>query len=295
MATTIPTFDGWPNLPKDSNDLNTLLQWIFRNEAEWLFDALWLRYTKVAKRRCSGDSSYDDAEAWAQRDADFGNLPFAKQKRQKIPISCDVLPPLAPLPPPTSAPPSEGFDPFRTLPHDLRLEVLSYLVLPDVEVMFGRGRGLATNTLSDLALVSREWCYQVEAFCSHALLVWKQKMATDTAYWDDGLGWRDAYWVEWRRLVTFTSSARMELVVRIRNYCASRGKPTVQLSTSRLGTMWCGECPESEDWICWDVGNTERNNVRFACRRRTSRSFNGSGSARDGVQVSYTRHYLGSM
>lgn len=73
-----------------------------------------------------------------------------------------------------------------------------------------------SDTLNKLALVSREWYGEVEAYCSHTLLVWKQKVEDESVE-----RWQGSCWVEWSNLVTFTSSARMELVVRNRNYCAS--------------------------------------------------------------------------
>lgn len=235
MPSTSFSINGWPNLPNDKSDLTRLLDWFFEHDAEWMTDALWLRYIKLAKRIYSGNGQFEGPGIWKQREIEHFTLPFAKRKLklQKPPIPREILP---------SLPPSDGLDYLSTLPHDLRVEVLSYLVIPDVVEVNRWDRKLGGNTLNKLALVSREWHDQVEAYCSHTLLVWKQKAE------DDGVErWQGSCWVEWRDLVTFTSSARMELVVRNRNYCASCGQRADQVSSIRLGMMSCVNCMRYDD------------------------------------------------
>lgn len=224
MSSTSFSMHGWPNLPDDKSDLTRLLDWFFEHDAEWMTDALWLRYIKLAKRIYSGDGGFGSPGMWKQREIEQAKLPFAKKKLklQKPPIPCEILPSLAP---------SDGHSCLSTLPHDLRVEVLSYLVLPDVAEVNCWERKLGSNALNKLALVSREWYDQVEAYCSHTLLVWKQKVEDESVE-----RWQGFCWIEWSNLVTFTSSARMELVVRNRNYCASCGQKADQVSSIGLGT-----------------------------------------------------------
>lgn len=109
-------------------------------------------------------------------------------------MPCDILP---------STPPSSGNDHLSALPHDLCVEILSYLMLPGIRNDFIDLEFEEEGSyLKQLALVSKTWRVQVEAFRSHKLLVWKQRV-------EDNIDRKRGWWVEWRQLPTFTSCARM--------------------------------------------------------------------------------------
>ncbi|KAM0713579.1 hypothetical protein Q7P37_010541 [Cladosporium fusiforme] len=248
MSSIIPA--DWPNLPKEKADAFKLTQWLLEHDEEWLLDACWLRYLEVSKSVYSDESDYTPA-AWAQREklAAQMNIPTVQSQ---LPVPNTILPPS-----PSSS--GKGDDRLSALPHDLRFEILSYLLLPDFK--FNEDASLLEDSdsfispndrdrrefrgdfkghnLNRLALVSRNWRNQVEAFCSHALIVWKQLVAVrhKGGSWDT--------WVEWRRLRMFTTSARMEYVVRAYDYCAFCGN-TAKGKSSRSwpGLVCCFDCEE---------------------------------------------------
>lgn len=53
------------------------------------------------------------------------------------------------LPP---APPGDGSDRLSALPHDIRFEILSYLMLPSIKKDIYRFEDIAGNSLNKLAL-----------------------------------------------------------------------------------------------------------------------------------------------
>jgi len=214
----------WKDLPSDKADLNKLIHWLGCHNGEWLADALWLRYTKVAK-------------------VVYSNRPFLMNHRDRVskeviwdtkywpaeqpPIPYHILP---------ATRPCDKIDRLSGLPHDLRVEILSYLLLPNIRVRLGCPE-IVDHTLNSMALVSKSWRDQEDAFCGHALLVWKQSVSKASA--SEYLANLDS-WVEWRALKSYTSCARMEYVFRTRTFCVLCGgsREYLVLSTT-LGTMWC--------------------------------------------------------
>lgn len=87
-------------------------------------------------------------------------------------------------------------DRFSALPHDILVEVLGHLRLPDVRKDRHGNSVAAGHPLCSLALVSKGWRDQVEAFCNHSLLVWKHEAETRRASGDG------SNWVGWRKLAT---------------------------------------------------------------------------------------------
>ena len=45
----LPNVEAWQDLPSEKAELNKLVLWLNSHDGEWLADALWLRYAKVAK------------------------------------------------------------------------------------------------------------------------------------------------------------------------------------------------------------------------------------------------------
>lgn len=208
------------DLPKDNTELDRLVQWFKERDADWLADALWLRYLKIVKRVYHTD---DSEVAWELRAAHASKLPFAKIPTNGLPLPCNILP---------KSPPADGIDHLSALPHDVRVSILSHLLLPEIrEDIYGITE-IAGHALNALALTSKGDRDEVEAFCSHSLLVWKHKAEQRRGYFSPGV---DSPWVEWRKLPTYTANARMEYVFRSRTYC-----------------QFCGR--RGEKWLRWWPG-----------------------------------------
>lgn len=105
---------------------------------------------------------------WERREADFDQLPFSRRRKIEtpLPFTFEILP---------ESPPHGEIDGVSAVPHDVRVEVLSHLRLPDVRIDIYGNSVTAEHALSNLALVSRGWRDQVEAFCNDSLLVWKHE------------------------------------------------------------------------------------------------------------------------
>lgn len=200
--------------------IDGLVHWLSVEHPEWLQDALWLRYTQLKKKYQRGP----------------------KQLMHPPPTTRAIPPPASSrvliLP---SIPPADCTDLLSTLPHDLRLEIFSFLFAPYVDkseagVPFAKyipERLYWTHAYNQLALVNRTWRDQVEAFCSHQLLVLKQAVSVVDDY---------EVWEPWRGLRTYTSCARMELVVRLMDYCAFCGKMQMRIANAWPGLRCCHGC-----------------------------------------------------
>jgi hypothetical protein len=143
-------------------------------------------------------------------------------------------------------PPSDEVDRLSALPHDIRVEILSYLLLPNLR---RKGYGSITtagHTLDNLAPASKVWRDQVEAFCGHFLLTWKHKAEAQCETGDT------SGWVEWRDLATYTANARTEYVFRARRYCNACGEPANRFSRKWPELLCCEGCEIHEyDFEKW--------------------------------------------
>jgi hypothetical protein len=216
------------NLPNDQTDLNKLVQWFHEHDPDWMADALWLRYLRIGRQIYQ--LKHSDLE-WEIREAQFDQLLSTKKRKveSRPPFAFEILPEI---------PPRDGIDRLSALPHDIRVEVLSHLRLPDVRIDIYGNSVVAGHALSSLALVSKGWRDQVEAFCDHSLLVWKHEAE---ARLESG---ESSKWVGWRKLATYTANARMEYVFRTRKYCGVCLQPPRQLWVSMKwpGFLCCDEC-----------------------------------------------------
>jgi hypothetical protein len=218
-----------PSLPNDKSDLNTLVDWFYAHDADWMADALWLRYLKIVKRVYHAD---DSAIGWELREAQFEELRFARKqarRNKKVPLPCAILPEIQE--------PEKKVDRLSALPHDIRFEILSYLLRANIhEDIYGK-LTIAAHPLNNLALVSRAWRDQVDAFCSHSLLVWKQAAENYTEDMDS-----KSNWVEWRKLAIYTSNPRMEYTFRVRTYCWLCAEETSWWTERWPGLRCCEIC-----------------------------------------------------
>lgn len=242
----------WPNLPEEKTNESKLLRWMLEHDEEWLLDACWLRYLKVSKIVYGRETAWENEALWAEREEAAAAQKGSRTIQTHLPMPNTILPP-------SSSSSSKGRDHLSALPHDVRYEILSYLLLPDFEgndddfleeishcaSNFGDVRSHQRGTfgghnLNRLALASRTWRDQVEAFCSHQLIVYKQMVAARC----EGEG----RWVEWRKLGTYTTCARMEFVVRAMGYCAFCGVEAKKRSSrSWPGLVCCSdECEACE-------------------------------------------------
>lgn len=224
---------------------------MLEHDGEWLLDACWLRYLKVSKIVYGRDTAWYNEALWAEREEAAASA--ARKGTQSVPTH---LPMPNILPPHSSA---KGVDRLSALPHDVRYEILCYLMLPDFEGsdndfldeiphcfsdcgdFRGRQRGtFGGHNINRLGLASKTWRDQVEAFCSHQLIVHKQMVAARC----EGEG----RWVEWRKLGTYTTCARMEYFVRAVRYCAFCGVEAKKRSSrSWPGLLCCSdECEACE-------------------------------------------------
>jgi hypothetical protein len=209
------------DFPQDKPDLNTLVDWFYTHDADWMADALWLRYLKIAKQVYH----YDDMdEEWSEYGKE-GN------KNKQAPLPRAILPEMR-------ASGKGDVDRLGALPHDIRVEILSYLLLPDRHADMHGPLMFNGHPLNKLALVSRAWRDQVDGFCGHSLLVWKQLVEGR----DKSFNTYDPAWVAWRKLVTYTPNARMEYMVRLKKYCAFCGAKTKMSSTRLPGLLCCQVC-----------------------------------------------------
>lgn len=225
-----PSDEKWIEAPSDKADLNKLARWLYRHDGEWFADALWLRYTKIAKVVYS---HYHYRLLSSGKTARRERIPEVEEP----PMPYDILP---------AIPPCDGLDPFSALPHDLRFEILSYLLLPNIRMRLGSPEVIG-HALNSMALVSRSWRDQVEAFCDHALLAWRQAVRKSDSSGFFAFHYKPDLWVEWRALKTYTSCARMEYVFRTRTCCAFCGTNEGYLMWSTtLGMMWCSPCRKDE-------------------------------------------------
>jgi hypothetical protein len=218
--------DDWQtsNLPRDQTDLDKLMGWFHEHDAEWMSDALWLRYLKIARRVYRSSNS---DRTWELHEAHFDQLPFARKAPQSPPFPTRILP---------EVPPSDGVDRLIALPHDIRIEILSYLLVPELRGNVYGGVVMSRHALNNLALASKGWRDQVEAICGHFLLTCKHKVDDQCECGDP------SRWVEWRKLSTYTANARMEYVIRARRYCSGCGEPASRLSIKWPGLLCCESC-----------------------------------------------------
>lgn len=212
------------------NDLPRLMKWLYLFDREFLCDNLWPRYDKF-KRQAYQIQPSPQTHAGIQA---------PPHRRQLPPRVCDELPPRVLVLP--KAPSCHLQDRLTALPPDIRLYILEFLLKPlpvpppvqpeyEQENEEGDRHRHEVNTyvlprlrpphpLNQLASTSKTWRDQVGVFYRHQLLVLKQQIA---------LGRQDS-WVPWRELRTYTSCARMELVVRLSECCAFCGMETVSQS-----------------------------------------------------------------
>lgn len=192
------------NLPNNQKDLEKLVQWSYEHDRDWMSDALWLRYVKIAKQVYSPN---DSSLAWELREANFdqvqtsmkdswkGPMKDTKKDSETPPFPYTILPEI---------PPSDNIHCLNALPQDIRVEILSSLLLPNVRTNIYGTRVIAGHVLNNLALILRACRDQVKAFCGHSLLVWKHKAESRCE------GGETSKWVDWRQLRTYVSCARME-------------------------------------------------------------------------------------
>lgn len=237
----LPSQKPRPDLPSDKAELNKLVRWFYRHDGGWLADALWLRYTKIAKVVYSDDCYRLTPSDRVWKLGLYED--FIKQTSDQPPMPYNILPEIQPR---------DGLDRLSGLSEELRFEILSYLLLPNIRVQLGC-LDVADHPLNSVASVSKAWRDQVDAFCSHALLVWKQRVKRSPNYADHG---EPDLWVEWRALKCYTSCARMEYVFRTRTCCVLCGTNREHLTVSTdLGMMWCSLCRKHalENNIQWRV------------------------------------------
>jgi len=223
------------NLPNDQSDLHKLIQWFHEHDPDWMADALWLRYLKIGKQVYQLDESY---QACKRRVAESDEFQRSRRETPIPPFALDVLPP------------SDGIDRLSALPHDIRIEVLSHLRLLETRIDVRGNKITARHPLSSLALVSKGWRDQVEACCSHFLLVWKHEAEAQHKSGEA------SNWIEWRELATYTASARMEYVFRTRKHCGVCGQPLRQLSLSKRWP-WLLSCDDCELNDCREHGRSD--------------------------------------
>jgi hypothetical protein len=239
----------WQNLPSDKADLNKLVLWLDRHDGEWLGDALWLRYVKIAKVVYSNRSFLMENQHRASKGV-VEDTKFYPEEEEDPPIPYNILPAMQPC---------DEIDHLGALPHDVRVEILSYLLLPNFKTRMGDPE-MVDHTLNSVALVSRSWRDQVDVFCGHALLIWKQRVRRSEASEFLALQDEPDSWVEWRALKSYTSCACMEYVFRTRTCCVLCGtnQKCLEFSAS-LGMMWCAQCRDPE----WNLQGSDDDAVRY--------------------------------
>ena len=235
---TIPPTLRGSGIPRIApNDLPRLIKWLYAVDREFLSDALWLRYDRLIRQARQNHKIL-------QKTCD-GNLPRPSAVHNEPPPHVPIL---------REAPRCDVKDRLTFLPHDIRMIILEFLLKPlpvpketkdvvDIDPQGGRycwqntyvpPRCRPPHPLNQIAGTSKAWRDLVDAFCGHQLLVLKQQIA---------LGRQDD-WVPWRELRTYTSCARMELVVRLSEYCAFCGRETISQSEKWPGLTCCGPCED---------------------------------------------------
>ena len=229
-----PRGSGIPHIAP--NDLPRLIKWLYAIDREFLGDALWLRYDrlkwqarhtyKILQRPHDGTPAFPKPSA-------VHTEPSPHVLVLSEALKCDVR------------------DHLTALPYDVRVNILEFLLKPLPALPPDQTEDESEDDYSDwkdyilprrrpphplnqLAGTSKVWRDLVEAFCGHQLLVLKQQIA---------LGRQDA-WVPWRELRTYTSCARMELVVRLSDCCAFCGMETILQSEKWPGLTCCGPCAD---------------------------------------------------
>jgi hypothetical protein len=157
-----PNNAQWQDLPGDKSELNKLVHWLYHDDEERLADALWLRYTKVAKVVYRNSALFRKHRYRVSKGVFVDTSCYPEGQP---PIPYNILPAVHPF---------DGIDRLSALPHDIRLDILSHLLPPNVKKRFGRPE-VIDHTLNNMALVSKSWRDQVDAFCGHELLVWNRE------------------------------------------------------------------------------------------------------------------------
>lgn len=210
------------NLPNDHADLDKLVKWFREHDPAWMADALWLRYLKIGKQ------VYEPDIALQSRETQLDQLPSIDREVQNSPpLACNILP---------DNPQCAKPDHLSALPHDIRVEILSHLRLPDLRIDILGKCDVAGHPISSLGLVSKSWRNQVETFCSHLLLVWKHEVDARRRCCEP------SGWVGKRKLATYTANARMEYMLRMKNYCGVCGKLLRTLPSLSGGRLCCFDC-----------------------------------------------------
>jgi hypothetical protein len=231
-----PRGSGIPHIAP--HDLPRLINWLYLIDRDFLGDALWLRYDKlkqqahhtheILQRSCDGELAFPRPVPSAVH----------KEPRPHVLLS-------------SKASRCDAKDHLTPLPHDIRLTILEFPLKPlpvsppdqtedesDDELQDWKDyilpRRRPPHPLNQLAGTSKAWRDLVEAFCGRQLIVLKQQIA---------LGRQDE-WVSWRELRTYTSCARMELVVRLSECCAFCGVETIMQSEKWLGLTCCAPCED---------------------------------------------------
>jgi hypothetical protein len=217
-----PRGSGIPHIAP--NDLPRLIKWLYAIDREFLDEALWLRYDKLSRQ---ARRAHEILQICPIKELSF--------QRQTLPAIHSEPSPQVLISSKASS--CDFKDRLTDLPHNIRLAILEFLLKPlpalppepaedesDEEsndwMNYILPRRRPSHPLNQLAGTSRTWRDLVEAFCGHQLLVLKQQIA---------LGRQDE-WVAWRGLRTYTSCARMELVVRLSECCAFCGVETIMQS-----------------------------------------------------------------
>ena len=200
-----PRGSGIPHIAP--NDLPRLIKWLYAIDLEFLNDALWLRYDRL-KRQAS--HTYE-----ALQNSYDGQFAFRKPSA----VHTQPLPHILVI---SEASRCGVKDQLTVLPHNIRQTIFEFLLKP-LPVLLPKQtqdefedelydwkdyilpRRRPSHPLNQLAGTSKAWRDLVEASCGHQLLVLKQQVA---------LGRQDE-WVSWRELRTYTSCARMALVVSL--------------------------------------------------------------------------------
>lgn len=216
-----PRGSGIPHIAP--NDLPRLMKWLYAIDREFLGDALWLRYDRLTRQ--------------AHHTHEFRQMCPVEERPLRMQTLPEVHGELSPhflISSDTSR--CDVKDRLTGLPYDVRWTILEFLLKPlpvllldpkyeeeeeDLDwINYTLPRLRPSHPLNQLAATSQAWRDLVEVFCGHQLLVLKQQIA---------LGRKDD-WVPWRELRTFTSCARMELVVRMSECCAFCGSETITQS-----------------------------------------------------------------
>lgn len=256
----LPKGSGIPHIAP--NDLPRLIKWLYAIDREFLGDALWLRYDKLKRQ-----ARYT-LQTLQRPPGDEPPFPFRGRTLPGVHNK-----PSTPVLVPSEAPRVNVKDHLTLRPHDIRLIILEFLLKPlpapketkEVEEYDSDGRAWywtdnwvpprrrPPHPLNQIAGTSKAWRDMVDAFCGRELLILKQQIA---------LGRQDD-WVPWRELRTYTSCARMELVVRLSECCAFCGIETVTQSKKWPGLTCCGPCEDP-----WHLPEVARKRVAGKAKQK---------------------------